>query len=208
MKLTDFEFAPVYTLPASLALYRIQRFANRAGDKRVGRIRLAPPGILTCRFDLPDDVVGYFADRPETAGYEALARREVERMTVAHLAQRELVCVTVQREVQLLDLRPHAQSWPVLQSLRFKMTQELAVSAKQAGYQGVIYKSAQQFGMDCMAIFGPALGRLRYAWAERLVEASLGQIGDRIGYRPRSPGCCQPRRASSACGRGCATERL
>lgn len=176
MKLTDFEFAPIYTLPASLALYRIQRFISRPGDKRVGRIRLAPPGSMACRFDLADEVVSYFAERPDTAGYEALARREVERMTVAHLAQRELMCMTVQREIQLLDLRPHAQSWPVLQSLRFAMTQELASSARQAGHQGVIYKSAQQFGMDCMAIFGPALKHLRYSWAEPLVEPGTGNL--------------------------------
>lgn len=176
MKLTHFEFAPAYTLTASLALYRVQRHTTRRGDKRIGRIRLAPAGILAGRFDLADDVVGYFAERPETAGYEALARREIRQLTMAHLAQRELMCVTVQSEIQLLDLRPHAQSWPVLQSLRFSMTQELAASARQAGYDGAIYKSAQQFGMDCMAVFGPALKHLRHAWSERLVEPGTGNL--------------------------------
>ena len=176
MILSDFEYAPAYTLPASLALYRVQRHTRRPGDKKIGRIRLAPPGILCGRFDLPDDLVGYFGERPETAGYECLARREVIAMQYAALAQRELMCVTVSRPILLLDLRPHAQSWPVLQSLRFSLTQQLAADARGAGYEGIIYKSAQQFGMNCMAIFGPGLKSLRHAWSERLTEASTGNL--------------------------------
>ncbi|CAM3796316.1 RES family NAD+ phosphorylase [Roseateles saccharophilus] len=176
MNLTDLEYAPAYVLPPSLALYRVQRFAPRRGDKKAGRIRLAPPGTLSGRFDLPDELVGYFAERPETAGYECLARREFETMDFASLAQRELLCLTVQRHIRLLDLRAQAQSWPVLQSLRFNLTQELAASARDGGFEGIIYKSAQQFGMDCMAVFGPALARLRYEWAERLVEPGTGNL--------------------------------
>lgn len=176
MKLTDLEYAPAYVLPPSLALYRVQRFAPRRGDKKAGRIRLAPPGTLSGRFDLPDELVGYFAERPETAGYECLARREFETMDFAQLAQRELLCLTVRRQIRLLDLRAHAQSWPVLQSLRFNLTQELAASARDGGFEGIIYKSAQQFGMDCMAVFGPALSRLRYEWADRLVEPGTGNF--------------------------------
>ncbi len=176
MTLTDLEFAPAITLPASLALYRVQRFTSRPGDRKVGRIRLASPGILAGRFDLQSDLVGYFAEQPETAGYEALARREVRALHLPELAKRELMCLTLVRPLHLLDLRMHAQSWPVLQSLRFRHTQGLAAGALREGFEGIIYKSAQQHGTDCMAIFEPALRKLRHAWSERLVDPDTGNL--------------------------------
>lgn len=185
MKLSDLEFAPAYTLPASLALFRVQRFTHRQGDKKVGRIRLAPPGTLKGRFDLAEALAGYFAERPETAGYECLARREVDAIPFDLLTRLELVCFTVSRPIQLLDLRVHAQSFPVLQSLRFRLTQQLAASIWAVGFGGIIYKSAQQFGMDCMVIFGPNLKLLKHAWSERLVQAGTGNLHQLIAELKR-----------------------
>lgn len=57
----------------------------------------------------------------------------------------------------------------------------LAKGAREAGFDGVIYKSAQQYGMDCMAIFGPVLKRLRHAWSETLVDPVSGNLHWLIG---------------------------
>ena len=62
----------------------------------------------------------------------------------------------VKRNLQLGDLRPHTPNWPVLQSLRFQETQELARDAYAAGLEGLIYRSAQQYGQDCVVIFDPS----------------------------------------------------
>ncbi|MFK4706182.1 hypothetical protein ABIC83_003021 [Roseateles asaccharophilus] len=176
MKLTELENPPAYELTAGLELYRIQRNAIRRGAKKIGPLRLSPPGLLKGRFDLPDDVVGYFAETPETAGYECLARREAVSMSYEEVAQRELLCVTVTRNLKLLDLRALATAWPVLQALRFASTQELAVSVRDAGFAGIIYRSAQQAGMDAMALFGAHLKALRLAWSEPLVEPGTGNL--------------------------------
>jgi len=124
------------------------------------------------RFDLNGVPVGYFGEAPETAAYESLCRREVRSISLEMLKKRSLICVQAQEKLRLVDLRPHARAWPVLQSLRIGHTQELAWEALMQGFAGVVYRSAQQLGMDCFAIFGDALRSLKFVWSERLVERS------------------------------------
>ncbi|MES3000226.1 MAG: RES family NAD+ phosphorylase [Pseudomonadota bacterium] len=97
----------------------------------------------------------YFGEAPDTALYEALFRREAPLLSLHELRTRELVAVQVRRNLQLGDLRPHTPNWPVLQSLRFGETQELASNAHAAGLEGLIYRSAQQHGQDCVVLFDP-----------------------------------------------------
>jgi len=176
MHLTQLHFAPTTLLAASQALYRIQRHRAQPGTVRIGPLRLPPASRLSGRFDLAGTSVGYFAEAPETAVYEALARRETNALSMSVLKQRKLLCVQTKVALQLLDLRPHASTFPVLQSLRFEQTQELAVEATAAGYDGIVYRSAQQFGMDCYAIFDPALRELTGSWSEPLVERTTGNL--------------------------------
>lgn len=70
--------------------------------------------------------MAYFAERPETALYEATCRREAVGVSYAMMAKRSLLSVQTTAKLSLLDLRPHASSWPVLHSLRFDQTQALA----------------------------------------------------------------------------------
>ncbi|GAP37661.1 hypothetical protein ISF6_3606 [Piscinibacter sakaiensis] len=73
--------------------------------------------------------------------------------------------------MNLLDLRQHASSWPVLQSLRFPVTQEIAAGALAEGFEGVAYRSAQHYGQDCFVVFGPGLKTFKLVWRKALVLA-------------------------------------
>lgn len=176
MKLADLEFAPRFDLPAPSVLFRIQRIRARRGSLRVGRILLPPTHLLSGRFDIAGVPVGYFAEAPDTAAYESLCRREAAAVSIKLAALRTLLCVQTGRPMTLLDLRMHASSWPVLQSLRLTHTQELAADAYAQGFAGIVYRSAQQPNMDCCAIFGDALTGLRAVWSERLIEAGTGNL--------------------------------
>lgn len=176
MKLADLEFAPSFDLPAPSVLYRIQRAHARRGSLRVGRVLLPPSHLLSGRFDIAGIPVGYFAEAPETAVYESLCRREAAAVSLQAAAMRNLLCVQTAQPLSLLDLRMHASSWPVLQSLRLSHTQELAVEAHAQGFAGIVYCSAQQHNMHCYAVFGDAMTSLRSVWAERLTERGTGNL--------------------------------
>lgn len=100
------------------------------------------------------DEVAYFAESSETAVYETLARREAILLSLSSLAARVLLTLRTGSPLKLLDLRFHAGAWPVLQSLRYAETQALATETHAAGYDGLIYRSAQQYGSDCVVMFG------------------------------------------------------
>jgi len=154
MKLVELEHAVDFTLPSPSILYRVQRLRSRRSSVVIGPLRLPPRGLLRNRFDLVDDEVAYFAESSETAVYETLARREATTLALATVACRALLTVQTTAPLKLLDLRFHAGAWPVLQSLRYVETQELAREARALSYDGLIYRSAQQYGSDCVALFG------------------------------------------------------
>jgi len=153
MKFSDLEVVSIHALAAGQALFRVQR--ARGGGVRRGPLRLAPAGSMSGRFDLPDAPCAYFGEAPDTAVYESLFRREATFQSLNVMKGRELLTAQVRRTLQLGDLRPHTPNWPVLQSLRFSETQELALDAFAAGLDGLIYRSAQQHGQDCVVMFDP-----------------------------------------------------
>ena len=154
MKLVELEHAVDFTLPSPSILYRVQRLRSRRGAVAVGPLRVPPRGLLLNRFDLVDDEVAYFAESSETAAYETLARREATSLSMTAVASRALLTLQTTAPLRLLDLRFHAGAWPVLQSLRYAETQELAREARTLGHDGFIYRSAQQYGSDCVVLFG------------------------------------------------------
>lgn len=169
MKLQDLQYLPPTSLATSQTVYRVQRQRARRGTARVGPLKLPPAGTLTSRFAVGTALVGYFAESPETAVYESLVRREATSLSLAVAGSRELLCLQATRPVQLLDLRPHAPTWPFLQSLRFEATRAVAAEAMAAGFEGIAYRSAQHYGQDCFALFGPALEALALVRRERLM---------------------------------------
>ncbi|MFG6465344.1 RES family NAD+ phosphorylase [Roseateles sp. BYS87W] len=176
MKLADLEFTPSFDLPAPAVLYRIQRIRARRGSMRVGRVLLPPADLLGGRFDIAGVAVGYFAEAPETAVYESLCRREATSVSLRTASLRTLLCLRTTQILNLLDLRMHASSWPVLQSLRLRHTQELAADAHAHGFAGIVYCSAQQHNMHCYALFGDPLNSLRAVWSEHLTEPGTGNL--------------------------------
>lgn len=178
MRLQELEHAAELVLRVPTILYRVQRTRSRAGSVTIGPLRLPPRGLLSNRFDLANDDVAYFAEMDTTAVYETLARRETTTLSLsATVAQRQLLTLRTTQPLALLDLRGHAHAWPVLQSLRYAATQSVAASTQAAGYQGIVYRSAQQYGADCYAIFGiGALKSLRLVSRTTLVHAATGSV--------------------------------
>lgn len=169
MKLQDLQFLPPTALATSQTVYRVQRAKARPGTPTVGPLKLAPAGDRISRFAVASALAGYFAESPEAAVYESLVRREASSLSISNAASRVLLCLRTTRPIQLLDLRPHASTWPALQSLRFTATQEVAEEAVAAGFEGIAYRSAQQHGQDCFVVFGAVLQEFRLIWRKALV---------------------------------------
>lgn len=169
MKLHDLQYLPPITLAASQTVYRVQRIKSRSGTSSIGPLKVAPIGDLSGRFALATAETGYFAESPETAIYESLVRREAVSLSISNASRRQLMCLRTTRPVQLLDLRQHTSSWPVLQSLRFSATQEVAAEAQAAGFEGIAYRSAQHYGQDCFVAFGAGLQAFKLVWREALL---------------------------------------
>lgn len=172
MNLTDLEYLNTCTIPAGQTFFRTQRARATRQTVRRGPLKLAPAGVMSGRFDLADVPTAYLAEAPETALYEAVFRREVVAVSMSALGQRELLAAQLLREVQLGDLRPHAGTWPILQSLRHSQTRELAAQAHAAGFDGFIYRSAQQFGQDCIVLFDPDAASTKALWRTPLVNVA------------------------------------
>lgn len=96
-------------------------------------------------------------------------RREAVSLSISNAAGRQLLCLRAIRPIQLLDLRQHASSWPVLQSLRFSATQGIAAEAVTAGFEGIAYRSAQHYGQDCFVVFGAGLKAFKLVWRKALL---------------------------------------
>lgn len=169
MRLHDLQYLPPVTLAASQTVYRVQRARARPGAATIGPLKMAPVGDMSSRFAIAKAVTCYFAESPETALYESLVRREAVSLSLSSGAGRQLLCLRTTRPIQLLDLRPHASSWPVLQSLRFSVTQGIAGEAAAAGFEGIAYRSAQHYGQDCFVVFGAGLKAFKLVWREALV---------------------------------------
>ena len=176
MRLADLEHAADFELPAQFILNRVQRRRTRKGTVSIGALRLPPRGLLHARFDLADDEVGYFAEAGETAIYETLARREASMLTMPNVEARALLTFLTTVPLQLIDLRFHANAWPVLQSLRYPATQQLAQEIRDQRYAGIAYRSAQQHGADRFAIFGRAMATLRLKSRAPLVHSVTGAL--------------------------------
>lgn len=169
MKLHDLQYLPPVTLAASQTVYRVQRIRARPGVASVGPLKMAPIGDMSGRFALAGTETVYVAESPETAVYESLVRREAVSLSLSSAAGRQLLCLRTTRPVQLLDLRQHASSWPVLQSLRFSATQQVAAEAWVEGFEGIAYRSAQHYGQDCFVAFGAVLKAFRLVWRKALM---------------------------------------
>jgi hypothetical protein len=144
-------------LPGEVPVYRIQLPAPRPTSVVIGAVFMSPLGTMAYRFDLPAQAVGYFAMSEAAAVYETLARRDVRSIVLATVKARHLLTARLTTAgLRLADLRPHTTDWPVLQAGRYATTQTLAEDLQAQGFDGLVYRSAQQHAADCLALFGPA----------------------------------------------------
>lgn len=171
---------PEQRLSQLTVLYRVQRIDVRHDTVLIGPLKLPPVGPPPMppfnRFDVMGVNVGYFADSAITAVYETLVRRETVSLSLSGtVAKRELLAVQTSAPLRLVDLRGSAHDWPVLQSLRYDTTQELATGAVKLGFDGMVYKSAQRFDADCYVLFGQvALASVQAVDLVTLTEPTLG----------------------------------
>jgi len=82
MNLDTFDEHRPYRLIPSQDLFRIQLARSRPGHHPIDQLRVAPAGARSGPFCQPDQRDACLADSPETAGYEALGRREQEWLSL------------------------------------------------------------------------------------------------------------------------------
>ncbi|MDH0865791.1 RES family NAD+ phosphorylase [Mitsuaria sp. GD03876] len=172
MTLSDFRQLTVHTVPAGSTLYRVQLSEVRAMTIQRGPLKMYGGSTLSGRFDLGDRPIAYLGQRPQTALYEAVFRRELVEVLVDDLVAKELIAVKTCHQLRVADLRPFPAHFPVLQSTRIQETQQLAASIAELGLDGVVYRSAQQAEHDCLVLFDPSETLVTLLWQVPLVAES------------------------------------
>ena len=161
---------PLTELPPGHHFFRVQLLRARPGSVKTQGLVLPPAGVLSGRFCLPDQPTAYLADSADTALFESLFRRDAVSRSLAELRQRALLQWVNRRPLRLLDLRPLAEPYPLLQSLRIAQTQALALESFKAGHQGLVYASAQHPQHACVCLFPEGMATLRRLQVQPLVQ--------------------------------------
>lgn len=166
----------VIEIPKQQKWYRIQLKKKRKDSLINNGFILPPIGNLDGRFNLVHHAVAYLADSPETALYESRFRREARTCTMESLRDRNLLEFETTQRLRLVDLRGHAELFPVLQSLRYEHTRKLAEEYLNQGLQGVIYASAQHPYHDCLCLFENGLTAMRKIATTALVKPQTNRL--------------------------------
>ena len=167
---------PLTELPAGQTFFRVQLLRARAGSVKANGLLLPPAGVLSGRFCLPDQVTAYLADSADTALFESQFRRDTKSRSLADLRQRALLQFTTTRPLRLVDLRPLAEPYPLLQSLRIAQTQALARDCFKAGHHGLVYASAQHPQHACVCLFPDGIATLKRMQHWPLVRPGTRQL--------------------------------
>lgn len=175
MNLSDLN-PPVIELPKNQVWFRIQRTKARTDSVRARGFILPPPGILSGRFDLADEVTAYLADSEVTSVYESAFRREARDYPLARLKERALTSFRSTKVLRLVDLRSLEERYPVLQSLRYELTQAFASDARSLEVDGIAYSSAQHPHHSCFCLFERGVARMMRIDTIPLVEPGSGRI--------------------------------
>ena len=168
--------APIVEIPAHQIWHRVQLKKARPESIRFKGYVLAPPPVIATdsafpnRFDLTDEPVTYLADSPETAIYESLFRRNVTSCHWDRIEQRALVSFETQKPIRLAYLRGQEEQYPVLQSMRYESSQQLAQSYREKGLDGILYASAQHPYHGCVCLFKSGMEKTKKLESYPLVE--------------------------------------
>lgn len=164
------KFPPTQSGTACSALRR-----GAAAFGSIGYI-LAPTGGLTGRFDLADEPAAYLADSSETALYESVFRREVRSCHWDRLLERTMVTFETRASLHLADLRRLEERYPVLQSIRYEISQKFAQDCRQQNLQGILYASPQHPHHSCVCLFKSGIEQTKKLTAFALVEPGSGNL--------------------------------
>jgi hypothetical protein len=167
---------PLTELPAGQTFFRVQLLRARPGSVKLNGLLLPPAGVLSGRFCLPDQVTAYLADSADTALFESQFRRDAVSRSLADLRKRALLQFTSTQPLRLVDLRPLAEPYPLLQSLRIAQTQALARDCFKAGHHGLVYASAQHPQHVCICLFPGGIATLRRSQQLPLVKPGTLQL--------------------------------
>lgn len=167
---------PLTELPAGQTFFRVQLLRARPGSVKLRGLLLPPAGVLSGRFCLPDQVTAYLGDSADTALFESLFRRDAVSRSLADLRKRALLQFTTTLPLRLVDLRPLAEPYPVLQSLRIAQTQALAVDCFRAGHHGLVYASAQHPQHACVCLFPGGIATVKRTQHWPLVKPGTRQL--------------------------------
>lgn len=167
---------PLTELPAGQTFFRVQLLRARPGSVKLNGLLLPPAGVLSGRFCLPDQVTAYLADSADTALFESQFRRDSVSRSLAELRKRALLQITSSQPLRLVDLRPLAEPYPLLQSLRIAQTQALARDCFKAGHHGLVYASAQHPQHACVALFPDGIAALKRTQSWPLVKPGTRQL--------------------------------
>jgi hypothetical protein len=116
------------------------------------------------------------ADSADTALFESQFRRETKSRSLDDLRKRSLLQLTTTQSLRLVDLRPLAEPYPLLLSLRIEQTQTLALDCFKAGHQGLIYASAQHLQHACVCLFPEGIAALKRQEQWPLVKPGTRQL--------------------------------
>ncbi len=175
MNLKDLK-PPLIELPAGQIFYRVQLLRARPGSIRVNSLLLPPAGVLSGRFCLPNQTTAYLADSADTALFESQFRRDTTSRSLSDLRRRALLRFTTTGPLRLVDLRPLAEPYPLLQSLRTAQTQVIGQESFEAGYQGLVYASAQHPQHACVCLFSDGIQVLKRQQQWPLVQPGTRQL--------------------------------
>jgi hypothetical protein len=167
---------PLTELPAGQTFFRVQLLRARPGSVKLNGLLLPPAGVLSGRFCLPDQLTAYLADSADTALFESQFRRDAVSRSLADLRKRALLQFTTTQPLRLVDLRPLAEPYPFLQSLRIAQTQALARDCFKAGHHGLVYASAQHPQHACIALFPDGIAALKRTQQWPLVKPGTRQL--------------------------------
>jgi hypothetical protein len=167
---------PLTELPAGQTFFRVQLLRARPGSVKLNGLLLPPAGVLSGRFCLPDQLTAYLADSADTALFESQFRRDAVSRSLADLRKRALLQFTTTQPLRLVDLRPLAEPYPLLQSLRIAQTQALARDCFKAGHHGLVYASAQHPQHACIALFPDGIAALKRTQQWPLVKPGTRQL--------------------------------
>lgn len=108
--------------------------------------------------------------------FESLFRRDAVSRSLGELRKRVLLQFTSTQPLRLVDLRPLAEPYPLLQSLRIAQTQSLARDCFKAGLQGLVYASAQHPQHACVCLFPNGMVNLKRQQQSSLVKSGTRQL--------------------------------